>query len=113
MKGGMEKLGIWSFIAGLVIAVIAGFVWNNTFAIVLGILGIVVGLINISDREVMMYLISSIAILVGASSLSTMIGVIGIASEFLTNLLKAITIFVAPGAVVVAIKGVFEIARGK
>lgn len=113
MKGGMEKIGIWSFIAGLVIAVIAGFVWSNTFAIVLGILGIIVGLINISDREVMMYLLSSIAILIGASSLSSVIGAIGIASDFLTNLLKAIMIFVAPGAVVVAIKGIFEIARSK
>lgn len=113
MKGGMEKIGVWSFIAGLVIAVIAGFAWSNTFAMVLGVLGIVVGLINISDREVMMYLISSIAILLGASSLSGMISFIGVASDFLTNLLRAITIFVAPGAVVVAIKGIFEIAKAK
>jgi len=115
MKGAMEKVGVWSFIAGLVIAIIAALVWGVTSTVVwiLGILGIIVGLINIGDREVMMYLLASIALIIGASGLITVVGAVGIGVTMLTNFLHAIVIFVAPGAVIVAIKAIFEVAKSK
>ncbi|MFH1332533.1 MAG: hypothetical protein ABIH63_04605 [archaeon] len=115
MKGAMERVGVWSFIAGLVIAIIAALVWGVTSTVVwiLGILGIIVGLINIGDREVMMYLLASIALIIGASGLITVVGAVGIGVKMLTDFLHAIVIFVAPGAVVVAIKAIFEVAKTK
>lgn len=116
MKGGIEKIGVWSFIAGLVIAavtaLIAGSI-SSTVVWVLGILGIVVGLINISDKEVNMYLIASIALMLGVSSFSEVIQAVGVGVASLTNFLYAITVFVAPGAVVVGIKAIFEVAKSK
>lgn len=115
MKDTMSKVGVWSFIAGLVIAVIASLIWGvtNTVVWILGILGVIVGLINISDKETTMYLIASIALIVGASGLTTVVGAVGVGVSQLTSFLQAIVVFVAPGAVVVAIKAIFEVAKSK
>jgi hypothetical protein len=115
MSKGMEKIGVWSFIVGLILALIAALVWPNTgwVALVLGILGILVGLINISDKETTTYLIAAIALIVGAGGLVDIIAKANIAVDFLTSLMYYIIAFVAPGAVVVAIKAIFGVARGK
>ncbi|MFH1210505.1 MAG: hypothetical protein V1645_01180 [archaeon] len=112
-KNSFSKIGVWSFIAGLVIAVIASLIWGVTSTVVwiLGILGILVGLININDRETMPYLVASIALMVGAAGLSNVIGAAGIGIKQLTDFLYAIVVFVAPGAVVVAIKAIYNVAH--
>ncbi|MFH1210392.1 MAG: hypothetical protein V1645_00600 [archaeon] len=113
MKNTMSKVGVWSFIAGLVIAVIAALIWGVTGTVVwiLGILGIIVGLINISDKEAVAYLVASIALIIGASAFSTVIGAAGIGVKQLTDFLQAIVVFVAPGAVIVAIKAIYSVAH--
>ncbi len=115
MKGTMERIGVWSFLAGLVIVIIAALAWpgNTTVIWILGVLGIIVGLINISDKETMLYLVAAIALLAGASGLIDVVTKAGIATGFVTNFLHGITVFVAPGAVVVAVKAIFEIAKSK
>ena len=62
-----EKIGVWAFIGGLIIAAgIAIFSSSSTptWAVpVIAILGLIVGFLNVSESEVKMYLIASIAFL--------------------------------------------------
>lgn len=108
----MEKLGEWSFILGVVIAVLAGlfgttYAWVPTLLVVLGVL---VGLLNISDREITTFLIAAIALVVGGSASLGSLPTIG---AYLGPIMQYIATFVAPAAVIVALKAVYELGKKK
>ena len=107
----MEKIGVWSFYAGLVLAIVAAFAMQGNTMIpwVLGILGIVVGLLNVTDKETSTFLVATIALVVSASSLGSLFSAWGSISAFLMNVVT----FVAPGAAVVALKAIWDITKSK
>ncbi len=115
----MEKLGVWCFLAGLVIVVIAAFLWPNTdkgwVIWLLGLLGIVVGLLNITGKEVMTYLVATVTLIVAAGGFINLVDKFGMTTveTFLRALLNYIIAFVAPGAVIVAVKSIYSINKEK
>jgi len=106
-------IGAWSFVIGLVIAVLAA-VWtgaNATTVLALGVLGVIVGLLNVSDREVVLFLVSAITFVIAASSLSSVLSAIpGIGGYFPAIMANVVT-FVAPAAGIVALRALYEVAR--
>jgi hypothetical protein len=124
-KGSMSKVGIWAFIIGLVLAVILALVsafggaGEPAWAIaVLGALGILVGLLNITASEVQKFLIAAIALIVSLGKLNdlfdklavTLVGTTAIWGG-LGTFVSLVTVFMAPAAVVVAIQALFQLAR--
>ncbi|VVB67920.1 Uncharacterised protein [Candidatus Norongarragalina meridionalis] len=112
----MSKLGPWAFIVGLVIAILAGFVYPTTdltIVLVLGVLGIIVGVLNISGKEVNSFLLATVAFMVGASSLGAVLAVIPAIGPELPRILDYIVAFIAPGAALVALKAIYEVAKEK
>ena len=117
MKKGGDRIwpivGAWAFVIGVFIAIAAGFLVNAsaqaTFA--LGLLGIIVGLINITEEEVKKFLIATTALIIGASSLSAILARFPIGGDGLVAVLDNIVAFVAPAAGVVALKTVYDIVR--
>jgi hypothetical protein len=114
MKGGkMAKgnlIGGWAFLIGVVLAVIVG-AWqgtlSTTFQYILVIIGLIVGLLNIADKETMPFLTSgAILIIVSALGGNTMAGI-----QFLPGILAALLTLFVPATIVVAIKNVFGLAR--
>lgn len=102
-------VGGWAFIIGVVLAVVIGlFPTIETAAIVtaLVIIGLIVGLLNIGDKEVMPFLLSG-AVLIIAAGFGK--GVVGIA--VVDNVLKALLIIFVPATIIVALKNVFTLAR--
>jgi len=80
---------------------------------VLGILGLIVGFLNIGDKEIQHFLVAGIAWLLSASSLSslgvTLFGaVIGV---LIAAVFNNVSIFVAPAVAVVALKAVYDISK--
>lgn len=110
----MEELGTWVFIAGLILALILGFVSGvatGTTLTILVVLGLVVGFINITEKEVHGFLIAAIALmLVGTLAKVESLPFIGLE---LQNSLNNIVFFIAPAALVVAIREVFLLASEK
>jgi hypothetical protein len=112
-----EKIGGWTFILGVVIAIIAGLaagaldvVTAGYVTLVLVILGIIVGFLNIEDKHVTNFLIAAIALIaVGTANMSA-IPYIGV---YLSAMIINVAAFVAPAALVVALKEVYDIAKGK
>ena len=110
----MEELGTWVFISGLVLALILGFtmgVASGVSLTILVVLGLVVGLMNITEKEVHGFLVASIALmLVGFLAKVNSLPLIG---EELQFALSNVVLFVAPAALVVAIRVVFILASEK
>jgi hypothetical protein len=113
-----ESIGKWAFILGVVIAVIAGLVggwvagYSPAILLVLVILGLIVGFLNIGAKEVNDFLLSAIAlILVGTiaqlASIDTIIPLLG---SVIQSIVSNIAAFVAPAALVVSLKAVYNLA---
>ena len=105
---GKAMLGRWAFLIGVVLAVIFGFFSAGTWlSWVLVVLGLVVGLVNISDKEVGAFLTAgTVMVLMGYFGGQTLSSVLYLSSIF-TNIL---TLFV-PATIVVAVKSVLGLAR--
>jgi hypothetical protein len=107
----MGQVGFWAFIVGLVVALIAGIVApaNSVVAIILLVLGIIVGFLNITAKEITLFLVASIAlILVGNAFAVITIGDIG---KFIGQILAYISTFVAPAAIIGAIKALWAVGK--
>jgi hypothetical protein len=112
----MRKIGEWAFLACVVIAILAGIAIPADAAVVaaLVVLGIIVGLLNISEKETTAFLIAAIALMVagtaGFSSLETVVAGLG---NMVTAILSYRGVFVAPAAVIVALKAVWAMGKKK
>jgi hypothetical protein len=103
------KFGHFAFLVGLLIAVIAGIVLpsNKDVAIVLILIGFIVGLVNITAKEANSFLIAYVALIVSAGALE-LIPLLGI---FLKTMVDYILALTAPAAIVVALIRIYELAE--
>ena len=113
-KGVMDKIGVWSYIVGFALALVLsivltlqGFGLGELSVAVLAILGFIVGLLNITDKEVDTYLVASVAFVVSAWAFMMTIG----GWPFLKTFMHAIIVFTAPGALVVSFKALYKVAK--
>ena len=111
----MTMLGPAAFYIGLLIVIIAMFVTPSGWLYVaLGILGVIVGLLNITSKESGPFLFATIAFIVAALGMQTMITTAGVAvPKELTRLAANITVLVGAAAVIIALRAIYEAARGK
>jgi len=134
----MEELAQYAFMAFVAIAVIAGLAvgymayaaednWtavadaNGYVTLIMLILGIIVGLVSITAKEVTPFLISSIALMVTRVGLGTQSGdvwkpldkVHPLLYFWATGILNYIVAFAAPAAVIIAIRAIWALAKGK
>jgi hypothetical protein len=135
---GMEKIAHYAFMAFVLIAIVAGLAigaWaysvndnypsglynndvsnaNSYILLIMLILGLIVGLISITAKEVQPFLIATIALIVASlanvwASLETINSIL---PYWATSILNYIVAFVAPAAVIMAIKAVFALERSK
>ncbi len=110
----MGYIGLGAFLVGLVLAIIAGFVArdNGTIILILVILGIIVGLLNISAKEIGTLLLAAIALIVlGGTSFGALDDLINGLGSGLDGLVKYLASFMAPAAVISAIRALWSVAR--
>jgi hypothetical protein len=111
------RLGAWAFIIGLIIAIIVSIVSAASTPvwaiIVLAILGIIVGFMNVTEKEAQPFLLAAIGFLISFNAmgfvfntLADKIGWGGISTFF-----NLVTIFMAPAAIIVAVKMLFKITK--
>jgi len=109
---GLEKIGSWSFIGGVVIALLSGFMAGQAVWIIptLAVLGLIVGLLNVSSHETQAFLFAALAIVVvtglgGATLVAT-----PIIGPQLQTILNSILAFVLPASIVVALREIYGLA---
>ncbi|MDD5699774.1 MAG: hypothetical protein PHH00_01095 [Candidatus Nanoarchaeia archaeon] len=109
----LKFVGKWAFLVGLAIAVLASFItgYATIIALVLFLLGLIVGFLNISQKDSSKFLLATIALLIGGMASMTALSIFGVVSVYLTVILGNFIAFVSAAALVVAIKSVVETGR--
>jgi len=116
------KIGEWAFIAFVIIAILAGLAAGIAGGAALGwvplilvILGIIVGFTTITTKEAPTFLMAAIALLVAnAGGLFLVIDqVLAPLGTIINAIVMNIAAFVAPAAIILAIKAIIGIAKAK
>jgi hypothetical protein len=110
-------IGFWAFILGLVIAVVVGILAALGMAggimtaiiIILIILGLVIGFLNITAKEILLFLVATIALIV-VGSVFAPLNTLGI-GKILDSILALIATLMAPAAIVAAIKALWAVGK--
>jgi hypothetical protein len=101
-------IGKWAFIFGLVIAVLAGLLFQPDWAIwVLAILGVIVGFLNITAEDTRGFLLAAIGLTLSATALNTL----PVLGKAFSLILPFVVAFVAGATIVVAFKELLQTAR--
>ena len=106
-KGG--SVGSWAFIVGVVIAVLFG-LFGSLSPLWLGILvvlGLVVGLLNVTGSESSGFLLAAISLVIVSAFGRNILSAV----PFLGGILDAIMALVVPATVIVALKAVHGLAK--
>ncbi len=112
-----SMIGFWAFIVGLVIALAVGIMAALGTAdaimpatiIVLIILGLLIGFLNITAKEILLFLVATIALIVVGSVFAplTTFSV----GKILDAVLALIATLMAPAAIVAAIKALWAVGK--
>ncbi len=117
----IELVGPAAFYIGLVIALVTAFIDPSKWLFVgLGVLGVIVGLLNITARETGPFLLASVAFVVAALGMYVLVTAAGLTAapavtipDWLVRLAANLTALVGAAAMVVALRGVYEAAKGR
>ncbi len=110
----LPTIGFVAFLIALIVAVIGGILapQNSGMILILIIVGILVGLFNITEAEIRPLLLAAIAlIVVGTASFKPLDNIIQPVGTALDNIVNYFAIFMTPPAVISAIKILLAVAR--
>ena len=112
-----SKFGQWAFIAGVLIAAVVGVFSAKLSSDTLGmlvlalvILGLVVGFLNVSEKETTAFLVASAALLI-TNTAGVTLAKIPTVGDSLAGVVNQIGVFVAPAAILVALKAIWALAK--
>ena len=114
----MNILGISAFLLGMVAAILLGAfpvpAWTTTTVVLsLAGVGVVVGLLNVTDKEIVEFLVAVVTLIVVASALTLILDRIPVFGPYLEKTLIYLILFMSPGAAVVAIKTLLNVASDR
>ena len=111
------KLGQWAFVVGAIIALIIGVFTSKLtgdtqgwLILLLVVLGLVVGLLNVTEKESTPFLVAAAALLLTGTAGDTL-SIIPALGGYLSGIVEAIAVFVTPAAIVVALKSIYSLAQ--
>lgn len=120
VKSKDNLLGAYAFLIGVIFAIVVGISqkifninYSNTPYAFLVIIGMIIGFLNVGDKDSMSFLFASLALVIvsgfGQSAL-IYISNIPILSS-LTSILAALLVMFVPATIIVALKVVFNLAK--
>ena len=104
-----NSLGSWAFLVGVILAVVLGLIGslNPTWIWILVIIGLIVGLLNVTGSEMGPFLLAGAVLIIASEFGGDALGSVRI----LDNVLQALLVLFVPATIIVAIKHVFSLAR--
>lgn len=105
-----RSIGSWAFLVGFVIAIVFGILGSSfiaTIAWLLVVLGLIIGFLNITEKETDKYMYAGAVLVivsaVGADAMNVL--------PIIGNILNAILLLFIPSTIIVALKEMFAIAK--
>jgi hypothetical protein len=135
MESIIKKLGSWLFLIGICVALIVGLIFGvgqttnadltnfeTPLGIVVAVLGFIVGILSffalgaVTQEKVPTFLIASLILIglaIAVSSTTWIFGSFGNFAYLFTNITQYLAIFVAPAAVILVIRSLWDAANTK
>lgn len=113
--GGMNRIGGLFFVLGALIAILGGIVYpgspNASLSTVLIVLGIIVGLLNVTMKEAQAFLLATASLVVVTALGGAVLGDIAFIGAYVAGVLHSVLTFVVPASIIVALKAVYVLAE--
>jgi|TARA_B100002003_G_scaffold45915_1_gene41243 hypothetical protein len=115
-----EKIGHYSFIGGVIIAVVLSLVPQATLGTAAGwlasllvILGLIVGFLNVTGKETKEFMLVAVVLIIatGIGGASTTLGGVQFIGEYLQGIFSNVLAFVVPATVVVGLKDIWTLGQ--
>ena|SRR3989338_8046353 len=110
-----KSFGAWAFLIGVILAVIIGLATKGALgsavAAILVIIGLIVGLLNVTAKESQPFMMAGIILVIVSSFGGDVIGNLAAIGPYLGGALDAMLVLFVPATIIVALKSVFELAR--
>lgn len=109
--GFAESMGHWIFLIGVALAIVLGVFLPGRLWIagILAALGLVVGVVNIKEKEHNQFLLAAIALIIASQAMSY----IPVFGGVLSNIAGYLSVFVAIAAVVIALIVIWKLAKDR
>ncbi len=112
----LPTIGFLAFLVALIVAIIGGIVApdNSGLILTLIVVGILVGLLNITASETQPLLLAAIALIVigvGTGIFKPLDNIINPVGTWIDHIVNYFTVFMTPAAIIAAIKILFQVAR--
>ncbi len=108
----LTKIGLYVFLLGALIAILTalvpGLLETGTLTTLLVVLGLAVGFLNIRQKEVVPFLVAALALGLGAQAKFSAIPMVG---GYIDAIIANIITFIAPAAVIVGLKAIYDLGR--
>ena len=117
-----EKIGNYSFIGGVVVAVVLGLVPASTLGTaeawlvsLLIVLGLIVGFLNVTGKETREFMMAATVLIIAAfaGNASDTLGRVQIVGPYLQGIFKSVLAFVVPATAVVALKDIWALGQNQ
>ena len=105
-----NAIGAWAFLIGVILAVILGaleLTSQGVVAAIIVILGLIVGLLNIVDKEIKDFMLAGAVLVIVSALGKAVLSEIAIVS----NITDALVMLFVPAVIVVSIKAIFSAAK--
>ena len=108
-------VGKYAFLLGVILAIVMGIlpsIGSNAIAMsVLVIIGLVVGLLNVSVKETMPFLLATAVLVIVAGFGGGVLASVQVVGDYLRGILGALITLVVPASIVVALKEIYAFAE--
>jgi len=112
-----KRVGNYSFIIGVIIAIVLGVVSLGAaqpwLASLLVVLGLIVGFLNVTGKETKEFLLVAVVLIVAAAmgGASATLGGVQYIGPYLSGILTQVLAFVVPATVIVALKDIWGLGQ--
>ncbi|MDD3244591.1 MAG: hypothetical protein PHU47_00385 [Candidatus ainarchaeum sp.] len=110
----IQRLGAYAFLIGILFSIVfaifpslTGVTWVT---LILLLLGILIGLLNIEDKDIIPFLLAAIVLI---ATSATPLGTLPLVGAFLHRVVVNFVSFVSPAALIVSIVAILRIANSK
>tara|TARA_B100000315_G_scaffold243162_1_gene266240 strand:- start:346 stop:705 length:360 start_codon:yes stop_codon:yes gene_type:complete len=117
-----EKIGHYSFIGGVIIAIVLGLVPASTLgtasawlASLLVVLGLIAGFINVTGKETKEFMMVATVLIIAAfaGGASETLGSVQFVGSYLQGIFSSVLAFVVPATVVVGLKDIWSLGQNE
>jgi len=117
-----QKIGHYSFIGGVIVAVVLGLVPAATLgaasvwlASLLVILGLIVGFLNVTGKETKEFMLVAVVLIIAAfaGGASDKLGGVQVLGPYLAGIFSQILAFVVPATIVVGLKDIWALGQNE